>query len=115
MVSTLRGGRSLLVFPEGTTSNADSLLPFRNGPFRAAAVSGTPVVPIALHGTRAMFPSESRWLCNIPIRVEILRPCGTTAGSREAIGDLRERVRSAIEQRLVSRTSSNDQRRKIVR
>lgn len=44
----LRMNRSILIFPEGTTTTTSETKPFRNGSFEAAAVSGHPVVPFAL-------------------------------------------------------------------
>ena len=41
-------GISVLVFPEGTTTEGDEVRPFRRGIFGAAALAGVPIVPIAL-------------------------------------------------------------------
>jgi lyso-ornithine lipid O-acyltransferase len=46
---TLRAGHSVIIFPEGTTSDEPTLLPFRNGVFQLAAKYGFSVVPAALH------------------------------------------------------------------
>ncbi len=57
----LRSGEVLLVFPEGTFVRAPGLLPFRLGAFRAAVETDSPVVPVALRGTRHVLPDET-WL-----------------------------------------------------
>lgn len=44
----LDAGVSVLVFPEGTTTYGDHVLPFRRGAFGVAALKRVPVVPIAL-------------------------------------------------------------------
>lgn len=44
----LREGVPVLVFPEGTTTLGEDVLPFRRGIFGAAKLSGVPVVPITL-------------------------------------------------------------------
>ncbi|MBM4353343.1 MAG: 1-acyl-sn-glycerol-3-phosphate acyltransferase [Deltaproteobacteria bacterium] len=41
-------GRTVAVFPEGTTSAGPDLLPFRPGVFAMAAGQGVPVVPVAI-------------------------------------------------------------------
>lgn len=41
-------GASILVFPEGTTTNGGDVLPFKRGMFGLACRFGLPVVPIAL-------------------------------------------------------------------
>jgi len=49
-----RAGKSLAFFPEGTFQRMSGLLPFHLGAFAAAAEAGTPVVPVALRGTRSV-------------------------------------------------------------
>ena len=100
MVDALAGGRSLLVFPEGTTADDGTMLPFRNGPFRAAARTVRPVVPIAIRGTREMFPPNAIRLANVPVEIEILPALTSADHSRDAILDLRDRAAAAIRARV---------------
>lgn len=44
----LKNGKSILVFPEGTTSAGPHTLPFRPRSFEAAFLAGVPVQPIAI-------------------------------------------------------------------
>ncbi|MFQ5938032.1 MAG: AMP-binding protein, partial [Acidiferrobacterales bacterium] len=60
-VSSVRAGRSLIFFPEGTFLRMPGLLPFRMGAFVAAAEGGVPVVPVTLRGTRTKLRSD-QWL-----------------------------------------------------
>lgn len=48
MVTHLEAGRSLLIFPEGQRSLADSLRRFRRGAVEAAVKAGVPVLPLFL-------------------------------------------------------------------
>ncbi|MFL6195314.1 MAG: lysophospholipid acyltransferase family protein [Thermoanaerobaculia bacterium] len=50
----LREGTSMLLFPEGTRSTDDTLLPFQRGGFLLALKSGLPIVPVGIRGTRAI-------------------------------------------------------------
>lgn len=50
----LREGTSILMFPEGTRSATDALLPFQRGGFLLALKSGLPIVPVGIRGTRAV-------------------------------------------------------------
>ncbi|MEO5588367.1 MAG: lysophospholipid acyltransferase family protein, partial [Gemmatimonadaceae bacterium] len=59
VVSALAGCRdrigkkvTVMIFPEGTRSPTDSLLPFKDGAFRLAIEEGVPILPIAVAGTR---------------------------------------------------------------
>lgn len=49
---TLAGGHDLIFFPEGTRSRDGSLGPFRKGIGMVCALSGSPVLPVLIHGTR---------------------------------------------------------------
>lgn len=46
MLRAFRVGASVLNFPEGTTSDGVSVLPFRRGAFGAARMAGVPIVPV---------------------------------------------------------------------
>jgi len=39
-------GKSVVLFPEGTTSTPTTMLPFKNGAFDVAAKTGVPIVPL---------------------------------------------------------------------
>jgi 1-acyl-sn-glycerol-3-phosphate acyltransferase len=69
IAGTLSAGLSVLVFPEGTFFRPPGILPFRLGAFRAAVDAGRPVLPIALRGTRRLFPDGARLLR--PTRLEV--------------------------------------------
>jgi fatty-acyl-CoA synthase len=70
LVATLKNGESLFVFPEGTFVRAPGVQPFRLGAFHAAVDTGSPVLPIALRGTRAFWPDQ-RWLL-VPAPIELV-------------------------------------------
>ncbi len=44
----IRKGRSVIIFPEGTTGPADGLLPLKPGMFHVAAEEGFPIIPVAI-------------------------------------------------------------------
>ena len=47
----MKGGISLVVFPEGTRSHDATLLPFKRGGFLIAIKTQTPIVPVTIHGS----------------------------------------------------------------
>ncbi len=61
LVAAVAAGHALAVFPEGTFTRVPGLRPFRMGAFMVAARTGTPVLPVALAGTRDVL-REGHWL-----------------------------------------------------
>ncbi len=104
MQAALAAGRSLLVFPEGTTSESDQMLPFRSGAFRAAARTGRPIVPIAVTGTRALMPANSWLLAPASVAIDVLQPIAATDATRDGISALTAEASEAIRTALASRT-----------
>ncbi len=93
----IRAGEVVLFFPEGTFTRAAGLRPFRMGAFDAATTTGTPIVPIALRGSRQILPS-GRW---IPHPGHIFLWVGQPLtplpdGGWRAALELRDRVADAI-------------------
>jgi 1-acyl-sn-glycerol-3-phosphate acyltransferase len=60
-LETLRGGRPLVVFPEGAIMRMPGLLNFRMGAFAAAAQATAPVIPSTIRGTRSILRHDHRW------------------------------------------------------
>jgi 1-acyl-sn-glycerol-3-phosphate acyltransferase len=55
-VDRIRGGTSVVVFPEGTRSPDEKVRPFTRGSFVLAAMAGVPVVPLSLVGVKRVVP-----------------------------------------------------------
>jgi 1-acyl-sn-glycerol-3-phosphate acyltransferase len=52
----IRGGTSVVVFPEGTRSPDGAVRRFKRGSFSLALEAGVPVVPVSLVGVKAVVP-----------------------------------------------------------
>ena len=96
VLAPLRAGESLFVFPEGTFVAAPGLLPFRLGAFRAAVDTGCPLVPIAIRGTRRMFPAGTLRLRRTSVTVTIGRPILPRGTDWPEIVRLRDAAREMI-------------------
>lgn len=97
--AALADGESMFVFPEGTFVRAPGLLPFRLGAFRAAASTGRPVVPIALAGTRQVFPADTMLLRPGRITLTVCSPLHPGDTGWDETVRLRDEARRLIEAR----------------
>ena len=92
----VRGGETALFFPEGTFTRAAGLRPFRMGAFETAVATGTPVVPLALTGTRHLLPSGRSFPRPGPIHLWVGAPIAPEGEGWDAAVRLRDRVADAI-------------------
>ncbi|HEY6791348.1 MAG TPA: lysophospholipid acyltransferase family protein [Trebonia sp.] len=51
-------GRDVVIYPEGSRSRDGSIGEFRHGAARLAVLSGTPLVPVGITGTRELLPAS---------------------------------------------------------
>ena len=66
----IRGGASVLFFPEGTRTPTGTMQAFKRGAFHLALKSGAPILPVAIIGTYAILP-RNQWLPTWGMRVTI--------------------------------------------
>ena len=96
VLAPLQAGESLFVFPEGTFVAAQGLLPFRLGAFRAAVDTGCPIVPVAIRGTRRLFPADTLLLRRTGVTVTIGKPISPVGADWPEIVRLRDAAREMI-------------------
>ena len=94
--AALRAGKSFLIFPEGTRSRTDELLPFKKGGFRMAIKAGAPIVPVAVSGARAAMVKGSFIIRPVTLTVRIGQPIETRNITVEDRDALIARVRQEI-------------------
>jgi 1-acyl-sn-glycerol-3-phosphate acyltransferase len=96
LAEAIAAGHCVLVFPEGTFTAATGLRPFRLGAFKAAVETQTPVVPLALSGTRRVLRGGSRVPAPGPIRLWVGPPIAPEGADWKAVVGLRGRAADEI-------------------
>lgn len=101
-VERLRGGESLVIFPEGTWGGRDGrMLQFQKGIIRIAREAGVPVVPVTITGSNRVNPPRTKEIHPGSMRMIVHPPMGPESWegvSDEAwLGELRARIASALE------------------
>jgi 1-acyl-sn-glycerol-3-phosphate acyltransferase len=114
IAESLQAGRLIAVFPEGTTSDGNQVLPFHANLLQAAISAGSPIQPVALRfleadGSLSLSPAyidddtllSSIWrmLCAAPITasLDFLPPIPTGGSDRRAVA---LQLRNLIAERL---------------
>jgi 1-acyl-sn-glycerol-3-phosphate acyltransferase len=87
---------SVMIFPEGTRSTTDDMLPFKDGAFRLAIQTGSPILPLALSGTGTALPKHDWRFGRSVAEVRVLAPVETTGLTVKDVPVLREQVRQQI-------------------
>ncbi len=97
---TLADGRSVVIFPEGSISeNAGTeMLPFKDGPFKLAIETQTPLVPVSMPFNHIFLPDVDgkfivRWH---PLKMIVHEPISTQGLTVQDIPSLKNKVYSII-------------------
>lgn len=94
----LRGGMSVLFFPEGTRSETGEIKEFQNGAFKLAIKEKVPILPIAIRGTGNAIP-KGTWIITTkaPATLKVLPSIDTSGFGPGDFERLRDMARSAIQ------------------
>ncbi len=96
ILRSVEQGEAIAFFPEGTFAPEPGLGRFHGGAFAAAARAGSPVVPVAIRGTRRVLGGGRflpRWG---RIEVEVLDPLRARTGGGDTATQLRDAARERI-------------------
>jgi 1-acyl-sn-glycerol-3-phosphate acyltransferase len=73
---------------------------FKDGAFRLAIETGTPILPLAVHGTRSALRKHDWRLGDSRAEVRVLEPIDTRDMTEADIPALRDRVRGLIKNEI---------------
>ncbi len=103
-LARIKAGTSILLFPEGTRSMTDTLLPFQRGGFLLAMKTGLPIVPVGIRGSREVQRKGSFAIRPGPIEIHYGAPLSAADyGVRrkaELIAEVRRQVANLAGLRL---------------
>lgn len=82
-IEYVKEGISICIFPEGTRSKTDEMLPFKEGSLRIAEKTGCLIVPMALSNTAEIFENHLPWIRPCKVVLEYGEPIDPKALSKE--------------------------------
>jgi len=105
MISALKNGQSLVIFPEGTRTPNGKLGQFGKASFKIIEQTGVPVVPIVIDGSFRALRKGNPIINPAKVRVKILKPINFTKDDKIKMGKefcamAVDEVRSAIQKEL---------------
>lgn len=96
VVEAIRGGKSLMIAPEGTRTPTPRLGPFKKGPFHIAMQAGVPIVPIVLKGIHTVQSRGGQLIHPGTVEVVVLPPFVSDGWTPKTVGKHVDEVRSAM-------------------
>jgi len=87
---------SIMFFAEGTRSRDGALHPFKKGAFATAIGFGLPVLPIAIAGTRPIWPKGKLRVRRGTVAIEVGEPVSTEGLTLDDRNDLRDRTHAVV-------------------
>jgi 1-acyl-sn-glycerol-3-phosphate acyltransferase len=104
--TTLQGGSSIIMFPEGTRTRTGEMRPFKTGAFELALELGIPVLPLAIHGTFDALPKKGLVIRGRhPLRLQVLEPLQPAEFEGMSPSELASTVRERIGEALAEVTA----------
>jgi len=103
----IKGGKSVLLFAEGTRTSDGKLQPFKRGAFNLAVRAGVPVVPVAISGSYRILPRHSWRVRPGAIRLFIDKPIEIRRDGKDEELKLMDEVHAVIEKYYGSSEASD--------
>ncbi|SDC06324.1 1-acyl-sn-glycerol-3-phosphate acyltransferase [Pelagirhabdus alkalitolerans] len=95
-IESLRSGQSIVLFPEGTRNDGQSLKPFKPGSLRVGMRSEVPIIPIAINGTHNMYERNGNKIKPTQLTLSIGKPIYkeeyANLKSQQLASELQERI-----------------------
>jgi len=99
-VNIIKGGHSLVIFPEGTRSKSDKLGEFKAGSFKLATKSKAPIIPVTIKGSYKLMEANNNKIKPAEVEIFIHPMIETKNLIKEEADALPEKVKSIIQSKL---------------
>ncbi len=96
----LKGGHSVVIFPEGTRSRGTRMGDFKKGSLRLVEKAGVPIVPVTVNGTYQVMEARKNRINAANVSVTISPPVDYGGMSKEEQEDIGSVIRKAIAAKL---------------
>ena len=97
----IKGGNSIMMFPEGTRSSTGRMRAWKLGAFQIAERNRVPIQPIVVRGTAEALPNRGFILQGRhPISIEVLDPIPADEVAGLSAEEMMERVRGILMEAL---------------
>ena len=93
---SLVDGKSIFFFPEGTRSKTETLQAFKKGAFRMAIDLQLPILPVSIHGTREILPTNTTQLYPGTATMVFHDPISTANMDASSTDSLMEQTRAVM-------------------
>ncbi len=98
-IEKLKGGQSLIIFPEGTRSKSNEMLEFKPGSLKLAVKAKVPIVPVTLKNSFKTFEEHGR-IKGAEVLITFHEPIDVNTLPREELSVLHTTVRNIINKPL---------------
>lgn len=99
-IEQMKKGISMTIYPEGTRSQEEEMLPFKEGSLKLAEKTGCAIIPMAVTGTDDIFEKHVPFIRPANVIIEYGKPIYPKELSKEDKKFLGAYTRSAIEEML---------------
>lgn len=96
VTQTLKNGRSMIIFPEGTRSNSNQLLEFKAGALKAAYNAQVPIVPFVFVNSQTILDAGKK----APVYIKFLDPIPYEVYQNETTSALSQRLHKMIQDEI---------------
>jgi len=95
-VDSIRNGKHVLIFPEGTRAHDDGMGPFKKGGFHLAVSAGVPILPVAINRSRTLLPRGRSFPKMGTVEVRIGKPIPTEGLKKADVPELLKKTRETL-------------------